>query len=115
MGWGFPGGASGKEPACQCRRRKRSRFDPWVWIDSPGGGHSHPLHYCPENPMVRGAWWVTVHGGAESDTTEPLSMRAWDPLAAADLEAMLKEGNQVVAVKRTRSDFCLKDMLLFSS
>ena len=27
---GFPGGASGKEPACQCRRRKRCRFDPWV-------------------------------------------------------------------------------------
>ena len=27
---GFPGGASGKEPACQCRRCERSRFDPWV-------------------------------------------------------------------------------------
>ena len=27
---GFPGGAMGKEPACQCRRRKRHGFDPWV-------------------------------------------------------------------------------------
>ena len=27
---GFPGGASGKEPACQCRRLKRSWSDPWV-------------------------------------------------------------------------------------
>ena len=27
---GFPGGASGKEPICQCRRLKRLRFDPWV-------------------------------------------------------------------------------------
>ena len=26
----FPGGASGKEPACQCRRHKRHWFDPWV-------------------------------------------------------------------------------------
>ena len=26
----FPGGASGKEPACQCRRYKRSWFNPWV-------------------------------------------------------------------------------------
>ena len=26
----FPGGASGKESACQCRRCKRCRFDPWV-------------------------------------------------------------------------------------
>ena len=28
--WGFPGGASGKEPACQCRRHRRCRFNPWV-------------------------------------------------------------------------------------
>ena len=27
---GFPGGASGKELACQCRRHKRLGFDPWV-------------------------------------------------------------------------------------
>ena len=27
---GFPGGASGKEPACQCRRPKRLGFDSWV-------------------------------------------------------------------------------------
>ena len=26
----FPGGASDKEPACQCRRHKRSGFNPWV-------------------------------------------------------------------------------------
>ena len=26
---GFPGGASGKEPACQCRRHKRPGFNPW--------------------------------------------------------------------------------------
>ena len=28
---GFPGGASSKEPACQCRRWKRHGFDPWIW------------------------------------------------------------------------------------
>ena len=27
---GLPGGASGKEPNCQCRRHKRRGFDPWV-------------------------------------------------------------------------------------
>ena len=26
----IPGGASGKEPACQCRRHKRCRSNPWV-------------------------------------------------------------------------------------
>ena len=28
--WVFPGGASGKEPTCQCRRHKKLGFDPWV-------------------------------------------------------------------------------------
>ena len=28
--WGFPGGASGKESACLCRRGKRCGFDPRV-------------------------------------------------------------------------------------
>ena len=39
---------------------------------SPRGGHSSPLQYsCLENPMGRGAWWATAHGGCkESDTTE---------------------------------------------
>ena len=39
---------------------------------SPGEGHGNPLQYsCLENPMDRGAWQATVHGGhKESDTTE---------------------------------------------
>ena len=28
--WSFPGDASGKEPACQCRICKRCQFNPWV-------------------------------------------------------------------------------------
>ena len=27
---GFPGGASGKEASCQCKRHRRCGFDPWV-------------------------------------------------------------------------------------
>ncbi|KAM7233957.1 hypothetical protein CapIbe_016093, partial [Capra ibex] len=38
---------------------------------SPGGRNGNPPQYsCPENPKDRGAWWVTVHGVAELDTTE---------------------------------------------
>jgi len=31
----FPGGTSGKEPAGQCRRCKRCRFNPWVGKKDP--------------------------------------------------------------------------------
>ena len=63
--WGFPGGASGKEHACQCRRHKRHGFDPWV-RKIPGGGHGNPLQYsCLGSSMDRGAWRATGHGATE--------------------------------------------------
>ena len=38
---------------------------------SPGEGNGNPLQdSCLENLMDRGAWWATVHGVAELDTTE---------------------------------------------
>ena len=39
---GFPGGASGIEPACQCRRHKRPGFDP-CGGKIPRGEHDNPL------------------------------------------------------------------------
>ena len=47
---GFPGGASGKEPA------KKDVVSFPGSERSPGGGHSNPLHYSYlENLMDRGA------------------------------------------------------------
>ena len=36
---------------------------------SLGVGNDNPLWYsCLENPMDRGAWWVTVHGVTKGQT-----------------------------------------------
>ena len=64
----FSAGASGKESICQYRRHKRHWFDLWVG-KIPWRGHDNPLQYSRlENPMDRGAWWITVHWVAESQT-----------------------------------------------
>ena len=46
---------------------------------TPGRGHGHSLQYsCLENPMNRGAWWVTVPGVMQRQTrlsTEALEVK----------------------------------------
>ena len=68
LGKGFPGGTSSKEPTCQCRGRKRPRFNPQVgkirWRRE-----KQPLQYsCLENPLDRGPWWAKVHRVSKSWT-----------------------------------------------
>ena len=64
---GFPGGASSKEPACQCRNLRDSGSS--LAGRSPAGGHGNPLQYsCLENPMDRGACWAIVHRVAKNWT-----------------------------------------------
>ena len=72
----FPGDSDGKESA-------GNAGDPGLIPGlgrSPGEGYGNPLQYsCLENPMDRGAWWDTVHGVAESDTTEKLTLTSYTP------------------------------------
>ena len=65
---GFPGGVSGKEPACQCRGCESEGPIPGS-ERFPGGGHGNPPQ-CPylQNPMDSGAWCATVHGVPKSWT-----------------------------------------------
>ena len=56
------GGATGKEPACQCRRPNRHRFNPWV-RKIPWSRKWQPIPiFFLENSMGRRAWRATVQG-----------------------------------------------------
>ena len=70
---------------------KKCWFDPWVgkivwkraWQPTPVflPGESHGQYSCLENPMDRGAWWVTVLGVTQSRTRlKRLSMAQHDLL-----------------------------------
>ena len=65
---GFPGGTSGKEPACQCRRHKET-WDLFLGWEAPPRRAWQPTSvFCLENPMDRGAWQATVHRVTKSWT-----------------------------------------------
>ena len=66
---GFPGGASGKEPACQCRQMLETRKQSFDGEDPLEEGMESSLQYfCLKNPNYRGAWWATVHSVTKSQT-----------------------------------------------
>ena len=66
--WGFPDGASVKEPTCPCRKHKRRRFDSWI-RKIPWRGTCNPLQYpCLGNIVDRRAWQATVHRVIQSWT-----------------------------------------------
>ena len=62
----FPGGTSGKEPTCQCRRHKRHRFHPWVRKIPWRKAWQPTLVILPGESTGRGARWAIVHRVEES-------------------------------------------------
>ena len=65
---GFPGGTVMKNPPANAGDVRDVSSIPGSGR-SPGGGDGNPLQYsCLENFMDRGAWWVTFHGIAKSQT-----------------------------------------------
>ena len=65
----FPGGTSGRQPTCQCRRCNRWGFNPWVGkilLEKGMAIHSSILAYSPG--MDRGDWQALVHRVAKGQT-----------------------------------------------
>ena len=67
----FLGGSSGKEPACQCRRCRRRRFNPWVekipwrrkWQPTPVSlpGESHGQRRAVPTKSWTQLKWLSTH------------------------------------------------------
>ena len=73
--WGFPGGANGKESACQCRRCKRHGFNPWVGKNPWSRKWQPTLAFLPgkfhrQRSLVGYSPW----GHKELDMTEKLDL-----------------------------------------
>ena len=61
---GFPGGAAVKNPPAV----QETGLIPGLGR-APGEGNGYPLQYSfLENPINRGAWWLTVHRDTKSWT-----------------------------------------------
>ena len=74
---GFPGHASGKEPACQRRGHKRCGFHPWVRkIPWRRAWEATPVFLPGESHRKRSLAGYSPWGRKESDTTEWHSTRA---------------------------------------
>ena len=68
---GFPGGARGKEPTCQCRRLKGGGFDPWV-VKIPWSRPQQrtPVFFPRESHRQRSLASYSPWGRKELDTAE---------------------------------------------
>ena len=74
----IPGGGSGKETTCQCRRCKRRGFDPWVGkIPWRKAWQPTPV-FLPGESHEQRAWQAAVHGVTNSQSQlKRLSMHAY--------------------------------------
>ena len=88
--WGFPGVASGKESACQCRRYKRHEFNPWVrkiswrpkihWNGVFSSGDQ--ILNFKNQPPFHSAWeWSPNH----CSISFPLMVLTWSPSPILEL------------------------------
>ena len=78
---GFLGGASGKEPACQCKKHKRHGLDPWVRkIPWRKAWQPTPMTQMVKNlPAVKETWVQSLgqENPLEKEVVTHTSILAW--------------------------------------
>ena len=67
MIWGFPGGTSGYEPVCQCRRHKRHGFRKMPWRRA---WQPTPIFLPGESHGKRSLAFYSPSGHTELDTMD---------------------------------------------
>ena len=68
---GFPGGSAVEESSCQCRRRRRCKFDSWFWkIPWRRKWQPTPVFLTGESHRHRGLVGYSPWGCKESDMTD---------------------------------------------
>ena len=78
---GFPGGTSGKEPACQCRTHKRPRLNPWVRkIPWGRAWQPTPVFLPGEFHGQRSLEGYSLLGHKESGMTEAICVHTCTPV-----------------------------------
>ena len=84
---GFPGGASSKEHACQCRRCKRGGFNPWVRkILWKRACQPTPVFFPGESHGPRSLEGYNPQGRTELDMTEV----TWHTHTQSSIELVLQ-------------------------
>ena len=78
----------------------------------PGGGNGNPLQCCClENPMDRGAWWVTVHRVSKSQTQlKRFVTHAWGYISVVLICIYLIISNVKHLSVLTQFDQCLESL-----
>ena len=73
---GFPGSIVVKNLPANAGDARDSGLIPGLG-KSPRGGNGNPLQYSSRDNPSRRTWWATIHGVAESDMIEQLSMHTY--------------------------------------
>ena len=93
----FPGGASGKEPACPCRRRG---LDPWVRkIPWRRKWQPTPIFSPEKSHGQRSQVGYTPWGHKESDTTEQLTVSVFQRMFSNQNGIRLEMDNRKLTEK----------------